>query len=132
MATTAAVPIELDGKHLSLEAIRAIAHDGAPVSITAGARKRVAAARRLVDEKFGNGDAIYGVTTGFGRLANIRVEAHDAAQLQLNLVRSHAAGTGEPLPVDQVRAAGVLRASSLAAGHSGIRESTLDLLVESA
>ncbi len=129
MATTAVPTIELDGKHLSLHAIRQIV-DGAQVRISAAARTRVAAARQLVDEKFGIGDAIYGITTGFGRLANIRVEPRDAALLQLNLVRSHAAGTGEPLSIEHVRAAGVLRASSLAAGHSGIRESTLDLLVE--
>lgn len=130
MTTTAVPTIDLDGKHLTLEAIHAIAVDGAQARVTGDARKRVAAARRLVDEKFGNGDAIYGVTTGFGRLANIQIEPKDAAQLQLNLVRSHAAGTGEPLSINFVRAAGVLRASSLAAGHSGIRESTLDLLVE--
>jgi histidine ammonia-lyase len=129
MATAAPPTIELDGKHLALDAIRAIAHDGALVHITGDARERVARARRLVDEKFGNGDAIYGVTTGFGRLANVTVAPEDACQLQLNLVRSHAAGTGEPLSIEHVRAAGVLRASSLAAGHSGIRESTLDLLV---
>ena len=130
MTTTALPTIDLDGKHLTLEAVRAIAEDGAPVRVTPDARARVAAARRLVDEKFGIGDAIYGVTTGFGRLANITVKPEDAAQLQLNLVRSHAAGTGDPLSVEFVRAAGVLRTSSLAAGHSGIRESTLDLLVE--
>ena len=130
MTTTALPTIEIDGKHLSLEAIRDIAEDGAQVRVTGSARTAVAAARRLVDEKFGIGDAIYGVTTGFGRLANIQIEPKDAAQLQLNLVRSHAAGTGEPLALDFVRAAGVLRASSLAAGHSGIKESTLDLLVE--
>jgi histidine ammonia-lyase len=129
MTTTAVPTVDLDGKHLSLESIRAIAEDAAPVRVTDDARARVAAARRLVDEKFGIGDAIYGVTTGFGRLANIPVEPKDAAQLQLNLVRSHAAGTGEPLAIDFVRAAGVLRVSSLSAGHSGIRESTLDLLV---
>ncbi len=129
--TIAALPtIDLDGRRLSLEAIRDIAEEGAPVRITSDARARVASARRLVDEKFGIGDAIYGVTTGFGRLANVQIDPKDAAQLQLNLVRSHAAGTGEPLPRDFVRAAGVLRASSLAAGHSGIKESTLDLLVE--
>ena len=130
MATTTVPAIDLDGQHLSLEQIGAIAQDGAPVRVTPQARARVAAARRLVDEKFGIGDAIYGVTTGFGRLANIKVEPQDAALLQLNLVRSHAAGTGDPLSIEHVRAAGVLRASSLAAGHSGIRESTLDLLVE--
>src|SRR5579875_3674432 len=119
MATTAVPVVELDGKTLPLEAIGAIANDGAQVAVAAGARERVAAARRLVDEKFGIGDAIYGVTTGFGRLANVKVQPEDAAQLQLNLVRSHAAGTGDPLSIEQVRAAGVLRASSLAAGHSG-------------
>jgi histidine ammonia-lyase len=130
MATTALPTISLDGKHLSLEVIRSIAQDGALVRVTDEARARVAAARRLVDEKFGMGDAIYGVTTGFGRLANVPVDPKDAAQLQLNLVRSHAAGTGDPLRREFVRAAGVLRVSSLAAGHSGIRESTLDLLIE--
>ena len=130
MATTAVPTVDLDGKQLRLEAIRSIAEEGAPVRVTSEARARVAAARRLVDEKFGIGDAIYGVTTGFGRLAHIPVQPEDAAALQLNLVRSHAAGTGEPLPIEFVRAAGVLRASSLAAGHSGIRESTLDLLIE--
>lgn len=129
MTTTALPTVELDGKHLSLESVRAVAEEAAPVRVTGDARTRVAAARRLVDEKFGLGDAIYGVTTGFGRLANITVEPKDAAQLQLNLVRSHAAGTGEPLAIEFVRAAGVLRVSSLSAGHSGIREATLDLLV---
>jgi histidine ammonia-lyase len=130
MATTALPAVELDGKHLRLEDIRAVAEDGAAVRVLPQARERVAAARRLVDEKFGNGDAIYGVTTGFGRLANVPVAPKDAAALQLNLVRSHAAGTGDPLAIDFIRAAGVLRVSSLSAGHSGIRESTLDLLIE--
>ncbi len=130
MTATAAPAITLDGKHLKLETIRAIAEDLTPVQVSTQARERVAAARRLVDEKFGIGDAIYGVTTGFGRLAHVTVEPKDAALLQLNLVRSHAAGTGEPLERKFVRAAGVLRVSSLAAGHSGIRESTLDLLIE--
>src|SRR5581483_7840552 len=130
MTATALPGVDLDGKHLTLEAIRDVAEDGASVRVTADARARVAAARRLVDEKFGNGDAIYGVTTGFGRLANVPVEPKDATQLQLNLVRSHAAGTGEPIAIPFVRAAGVLRVSSLSAGHSGIRERTLDLLIE--
>ena len=87
-------------------------------------------AREFVEERFASGEAIYGVTTGFGRLANVRVEPKDAGQLQLNLVRSHAAGTGAPLDERLVRAAGVLRARSLAAGHSGIAPATFDLLVE--
>jgi len=122
--------VHLDGTHLSLEQIAAIAVDGAPVAVTPDARQKVARARRFVEEKFDRGDAIYGVTTGFGRLANVTVEPKDAAALQLNLVRSHAAGTGPPLAREFVRAAGVLRVSSLSAGHSGIKLDTLDLMLE--
>lgn len=130
MATLATPPtVTLDGRNLTLEAIRAIAEHGAAVDVSPEARARVRKAREFVDRQFDRGDAIYGVTTGFGRLANVQVAPADAAALQLNLVRSHAAGTGAPLSEAFVRAAGVLRASSLAAGHSGIRESTLDLLI---
>jgi histidine ammonia-lyase len=120
--------VELDGHHLTLEAIEAVA-DGAPASIAPPARKRVERAREFVDRRFASGEAIYGVTTGFGRLASISIDPADAIALQLNLVRSHAAGTGPPLEIPFVRAAGVLRANSLSAGHSGVKPETLDLIV---
>jgi histidine ammonia-lyase len=120
--------VELDGRHLTLEAIEAVA-GGAPVHITPAARERVARAREFVDSRFAGGEAIYGVTTGFGRLASISVDPADAVALQVNLVRSHAAGTGEPLAIPIVRAASVLRANSLSAGHSGVKLETLDLIV---
>ena len=120
--------VELDGHHLTLESIEAVA-DGAPARIAGAARKRVALARDFVDARFASGEAIYGVTTGFGRLASISVDPSDAVALQLNLVRSHAAGTGAPLAIPFVRAASVLRANSLAAGHSGVKPETLDLIV---
>ena len=119
--------VELDGHHLTLEAIEAVAL-GAPVRIAPAARERVARARDFVDRRFVSGEAIYGVTTGFGRLASISVDPADAVALQLNLVRSHAAGTGAPLEISFVRAAGVLRANSLSAGHSGVKLETLDLI----
>jgi len=122
--------VELDGKALSLEAIRAVAQDGVPVRLTDEARKRVARARAFVDDQFAKGEPIYGVTTGFGRLANVQVDPSNAGALQINLVRSHAAGTGAPLAIEIVRAAGVLRASMLAAGHSGIKADTMDLLLD--
>lgn len=122
--------IELDGKHVSLEAIEEIAFGGARVSVTSGARGRVAAARASVERQYSLGAIIYGVTTGFGRMANVVIDTADTAALQRNLVRSHSAGTGPPLPIEQVRAAGVLRVSSLSAGHSGIRSETLELLIE--
>jgi histidine ammonia-lyase len=121
-------PVELDGRHLTLEEIEAVA-GGSSVTIAPAARKRVQRARQFVDSRFDSGETIYGVTTGFGRLANIAVDPADAVALQLNLVRSHAAGTGEPLSIPFVRAAGVLRANSLSAGHSGIKQETLELLV---
>jgi len=121
--------VELDGRRLTLEAIEAVAL-GARVRVSDDARKRVVRARAFVDERFADGHAIYGVTTGFGRLANVQIDPKDAAQLQLNLVRSHASGTGAPLAERLVRAAGVLRVNSLAAGHSGVKLDTLELLVE--
>jgi len=120
--------IELDGHHLTLEEIEAVA-DGAPVRISAAAQQAVARARAFVDDRFAVGEVIYGVTTGFGRLASISVDPADAVALQLNLVRSHAAGTGPPLDVRFVRAAGALRANSLSAGHSGVKPTTLELIV---
>jgi histidine ammonia-lyase len=122
------VTVELDGHRLTLEALEAIAQ-GAPVEIAATARARVVRAREFVDAQFASGAAIYGVTTGFGRLANISVDPTQAVELQLNLVRSHAAGTGEPLAVPVVRATGALRANSLSAGHSGVKPETLDTIV---
>ncbi len=120
--------VELDGHHLTLEAIEQVA-EGAAARISTAARARVVRARDFVDSRFASGEAIYGVTTGFGRLATIPVDPADAVALQVNLVRSHAAGTGEPLTTSAVRAAGVLRANSLCAGHSGVKPETLDLLV---
>jgi histidine ammonia-lyase len=121
--------VELNGRNCSLESIGAIA-DGAPVRIADTARAAVARARDFVDERFASGEAIYGVTTGFGRLAHVPVDPSNAAQLQLNLVRSHSSGTGPPLDPRVVRAAGALRANSLSAGHSGVALATLDLIVE--
>jgi histidine ammonia-lyase len=122
--------VELDGKHVTLEAIEEIALRGGQVAIAPAARARVAAARASVERQYALGAIIYGVTTGFGRMANVVIDRRDTDTLQRNLVRSHSAGTGAPLPVEQVRAAGVLRVNSLAAGHSGVRLETLDLLIE--
>ncbi len=120
--------IEIGGR-LTLESIEAVA-DGAPIVLSSAARKRVASAHAFVEERFRSGEPIYGVTTGFGRLANVPVEPDDTERLQLNLVRSHAAGTGPLLERRVVRAAGLLRVNALAAGHSGVHPRTLDLLVE--
>jgi histidine ammonia-lyase len=130
MALSISASHELNGRDITLETIEDIAVRGARVTVADEARERVVAARGSVDRQYQLGAIIYGVTTGFGRMANVVIDRDDTATLQLNLVRSHASGTGPPLPEAQVRAAGALRANSLAAGHSGIRLETLDLLCE--
>jgi histidine ammonia-lyase len=121
--------IFLDGSHLSLSDLLAIADDGAEIALAPDARTRVAASRAVVDV-MANGDAaVYGVNTGFGNFAETRIDKADLAALQLNLLRSHAAGVDTPLPVRAVRAAMALRANVLAKGFSGIRVDTLEALI---
>jgi len=121
--------IELDGASLTLDDLLAIANDFAPVSIAASARTRVGAARAVVDEFAARDTPTYGINTGFGSFADVKIPASELSELQVNLLRSHAAGVGEPLPVPVVRATSALRANVLAKGFSGIRLDTLDLLV---
>lgn len=120
--------IVLDGQTLTLEAIAAVA-DGAPVSLAPSARAAVAASRAVVDRAAAGDVAVYGVNTGFGSFSQTRIDKRDLDALQMNLVRSHAAGVGEPLPVRAVRAAMALRANVLAKGYSGVRPETLDALL---
>ena len=121
--------ILLDGATLSLSDLLAIADDGAQVELAPAARARVAAARAVVDAKAVGNEPVYGVNTGFGNFAETRIAQADLAALQLNLLRSHAAGVDEPLPVRAVRAAMALRANVLAKGYSGIRVETLEALL---
>ena len=122
--------ILLDGSSLSLSGLMAIAHDHARVGLTADARARVRAARALVDAKATADEPAYGINTGFGSLSDVRIPRDQLSALQLNLIRSHAAGVGEPLPVPAVRATMALRANVLAKGFSGAREATVDALID--
>src|SRR5688572_24920925 len=121
--------ILLNGSDLSLTDLLAIADDRAEVGLAPDARTRVAAARAVVDRKANGTAAVYGVNTGFGNFAETRIGKQDLAALQLNLLRSHAAGVDTPLPVRAVRAAMALRANVLAKGFSGIRVETLEALL---
>ncbi len=121
--------ILLDGAHLTLDQLIAIADRGAAVALAPAARDAVAAARAVVD-RAADGDApVYGINTGFGNFAETRIDHADLARLQVNLVRSHAAGVDDPLPPRAVRAMMALRANVLAKGYSGIRVDTLDRLL---
>ena len=122
--------IHLDGRSLTLEQLAAIAYGGTPVGLADESARRVEAARAVVEAKAAGEAAVYGVNTGFGALAETAIPRDQLGALQLNLLRSHAAGVGEPLPVPAVRASMALRANVLAKGFSGIRRSTLELLIE--
>src|SRR5687767_11173525 len=119
----------LDGARLTLEDLESVARTRRTVSLSPAAREAVARSRRVVDDAVARGDVVYGVTTGFGSFADVVVPRDRLGQLQLNLVRSHAAGVGDPLDEAETRALMVLRANVLAKGYSGIRTQTLDLLV---
>ena len=121
--------IVLDGSRLTLSDLLAIADDRAAVGLAPEARARVAAARAIVDAKAAGDVPVYGVNTGFGNFAETRIDKADLAALQVNLLRSHAAGVGEPLPVRAVRAAMALRANVLAKGYSGICVETIEALL---
>jgi len=122
--------IRLDGRSLTLDDLAAIAFDRVPVTLTPDARARVVAARSVVDD-FAHGDQpVYGINTGFGSFAEVRIPAGSLVELQVNLLRSHAAGVGEPLSIPVVRATMALRANVLAKGFSGIRLETLERLID--
>ena len=116
---------------LSIKKVVSIAN-GAPVELYAQAKERIAAARALVEAKLAEEQPVYGVTTGFGALAETNIPKDQLCALQENLILSHAAGVGRPLSRPETRAMLALRAQTLATGHSGARleliESLLDLL----
>jgi histidine ammonia-lyase len=119
--------LALDGHSLELEHLAPI-HRGEALTLelTDAARTAMAAARELVDRVVDRGDSVYGLTTGFGRLKNVAIERDDLVELQRNLVLSHCCGVGAPMPVDEVRAAMVLRLNGLARGHSGVRVEVIE------
>ncbi len=121
--------VVLDGNSLTLEQIVAVADRFEAVELAGPARARVERARAAVDRMAGGETAVYGINTGFGSFAEVRIPRESLDRLQLNLLRSHAAGVGGPLPVRAVRAMLLLRANVLAKGHSGIRVETLDTLI---
>jgi histidine ammonia-lyase len=124
---TSTPKILLDGDTLTLEAIAEVAHRRAEVGLSKAARARVERARALVERVAGSDAAVYGINTGFGTLAEVRIDKKDLRRLQRNLVLSHSAGVGEPLPLPEARALLLLRCNVLAKGYSGIRPVTLDL-----
>lgn len=121
--------VVLDGHHLSLEDVHDVAHQRALVRVSDAVRDRMERARKLVDDIAAGDAPAYGINTGFGALAEVRISKSDVRALQENLIRSHAVGVGEPLPAPAARALLLLRANTLAVGHSGCRPKVLEHLV---
>ncbi len=113
----------------TLEELEAVARGAEPPPLDAADRERIAAGRAVIERALETGEAVYGVTTGFGQLESVRIAREDAAQLQVNLLRSHAVGSGPPLPEEIVRGMLFLLASSLRRGHSGVRAEPVELVL---
>ncbi len=119
----------LDGQPLTLAEIEAVSLAARPVAIAPASLARVAQGRALIEEILAAGQTVYGVNTGFGKLSDVRIPAGSLAELQTNLVRSHAGGVGQPLSEAESRAMLLLRANVLAKGFSGCRAGVVELLV---
>src|SRR6201997_3819401 len=122
--------LHINGNDLTLEAVRDVAIERRPVLMLPDARERVDAARDVVDALVANNQVSYAITTGVGKLSDVRIAGDQIRELQINLVRSHAVGVGEPLSVSETRAMMLLRANSLSKGYSGVRAVVIDTICE--
>src|SRR5438552_5853176 len=122
--------MQLNGDPLTLSEIARVAIENAAVELSPSAHPRVLASRKIIEEIIARDAAVYGVSTGFGKLADVRIPRDALAELQLNLVRSHACGIGDPLSEPEVRAMMLLRANVLALGFSGIRLEVIEMLCQ--
>ena len=121
--------IYINGHDLTIEQVIAVSREGETVAIAPEAVERINAARAYVDRKLADKAVVYGLTTGFGKFSTVFVPEEETAELQRNLIISHACGMGRPLPARVVRAAMLLRLNALSRGNSGIRLSTMETLL---
>jgi histidine ammonia-lyase len=121
--------LELNGQRITLEQMAGVAGGAERVVLSPFARERVEAARRTVEKIIAEERIVYGINTGFGKLADVHIAFSELRDLQLNLVRSHACGVGRPLSEMEVRAMLLLRANVLALGYSGARPIVIETLL---
>src|SRR6266849_3895432 len=122
--------LHINGNDLTLEEVREVAVDGRPVLLAPDAREAVERARAVVDALVASNQVSNAITTGVGKLSDVRIAGDQIRELQVNLVRSHAVGVGDPLSAAETRAMILLRANSLSKGYSGIRALVIDMLCE--
>src|ERR1700687_5439980 len=120
--------VALSGNDLTFPQLYDVALRGEQVQLTASAIERMNASRAVVERLVASGATAYGINTGFGKLASVRISTEQVRQLQVNLVRSHCCGVGEPLSTSETRAIMVLRANALAQGLSGVNPATVETL----
>jgi histidine ammonia-lyase len=121
-------PLEINGNDLSFEDLRQVVYERREVILAGAARSKVAAAREVVEKLLRENRVAYAINTGVGKLSDVHIEPAQNRQLQVNLIRSHSAGVGEPLSQEETRAMMLLRANSLAKGFSGVRAEVIDLI----
>ena len=121
--------LRLDGAGLTTDHLEGIARGAVRFELTAPAKKAVDRAQKVVQAALDGDATAYGINTGFGRFCNVKISPRQVRRLQQNLVRSHGAGVGPDIPDEIVRLTLAFRANALAQGNSGIRRSTLDLLI---
>ena len=124
--------LHISGNDLTLEAVREVAVERRAVLLAPDSRAMVEQARAVVEAIVSSNQVAYAITTGVGKLSDVRIAGDQIRELQVNLVRSHAVGVGEPLPSAETRSMMLLRANSLAKGHSGVRPIVIDTLVRNA
>jgi histidine ammonia-lyase len=122
--------LHINGSDLTPEQVREVAEDRRPALLAPDAREVVSRARAVVDDLVAQNKVSYAITTGVGKLSDVRIAGEQIRELQVNLVRSHAVGVGEPLSVPETRSMMLLRANSLSKGYSGVRAAVIDTICE--
>jgi histidine ammonia-lyase len=120
--------LQMNGNDLSLDELRQVVYERRAVELAPAARTKVTAAREVVEKLLRENRVAYAINTGVGKLSDVHIEPAQNRQLQVNLIRSHSAGVGEPLSQEETRAMMLLRANSLAKGFSGVRPEVIDLI----
>jgi len=123
-------PLLIDGDHLTIENVHEVAFERRRVEVHPDAIAKIRRSRAVVDAIVNEERIVYGISTGFGKLADVRIGAAELTQLQKNLIRSHASGTGDPLSQEETRALMLLRANVLAKGFSGVRPIVVERLCD--
>lgn len=122
--------IKIDGETLTVEQVNAVARKNEKIGVSEKAQKKIIAGQNLVQELVNKGEALYGITTGIGEFSRIKISKEQSEELQKRIIYSHAAGVGNVVASDIVRATMLLRANVIATGYTGTRLSTLETFIE--